>query len=181
MTGAGILNDPTKIWWDMRPSGRYPTLEMRVTDVCTRLDDAVALAAATVCILSMLWRLRGRNQRWREYDNMLVMENRWRAMRYSFDEGLVDFGKGELVPHDEMLDELLKLVREDAERLDCVRELESLRDILKRGTSAHRQVAVFQKALGNGAVGGGGPECGGGLSDRGHPARDLILSDPACR
>ncbi len=151
MAGAGILNDPTKIWWDMRLSARYPTLEMRVTDVCTRLDDAVSLAAATVCILSMLWRLRARNQRWREYANMLVMENRWRAMRYSFDEGLVDFGKGKVIPHDVMLEELLNLIREDAERLDCVDEVEGLRDILARGTSAHRQVAVYNEALKEGA------------------------------
>ncbi len=151
MKDAGILDDPTKIWWDMRPSARYPTLEMRVTDICTRLDDAVALAAATVCILSMLWRLRRNNQRWREYANLLIMENRWRAMRYSFDEGLVDFGKGQVVPHDEMLEELLELIHEDAVRLDCVREVESLREILRRGTSAHRQVAVFNKAKENGA------------------------------
>ncbi len=151
MNDAGILDDPTKIWWDMRPSARYPTLEMRVTDICTRLDDAVALAAATVCILSMLWRLRGNNQRWREYANMLIMENRWRAMRYSFDEGLVDFGRGQVVPHEEMLEELLALIHEDAVRLDCVHEVESLRDILKRGTSAHRQIAVFDKAKADGA------------------------------
>ncbi len=151
MKDAGILDDPTKIWWDMRPSARYPTLEMRVTDICTRLDDAVALAAATVCILSMLWRLRRNNQRWREYANLLIMENRWRAMRYSFDEGLVDFGKGQVVPHDEMLEELLELIHEDAVRLDCVREVESLREILRRGTSAHRQVAVFNKAKEDGA------------------------------
>ncbi len=151
MKDAGILDDPTKIWWDMRPSARYPTLEMRITDICTRLDDAVALAAATVCILSMLWRLRGHNQRWREYANMLVMENRWRAMRYSFDEGLVDFGKGQVIPHEEMLEELLELIHEDAIRLDCVREVESLRDILRRGTSAHRQVAVHDKAVADGA------------------------------
>lgn len=152
MMDAGILDDATKIWWDMRLSARYPTLEMRVTDVCTRLDDAVALAAMTVCILSMLWRLRRNNQRWREYANMLIMENRWRAMRYSCDEGLVDFGKGRVIPHGEMLDELLALIHEDAERMDCVREIESARDILKRGTSAHRQVAVYKEALNNGAA-----------------------------
>ena len=151
MKDAGILDDPTKIWWDMRPSARYPTLESRITDICTRLDDAVALAAATSCILSMLWRLRRNNQRWREYANMLIMENRWRAMRYSFDEGLVDFGKGKVVPHDQMLDELIELIHEDAVSLDCVREIESLRGILSRGTSAHRQVAVFDKAKADGA------------------------------
>ncbi|NNF52552.1 MAG: carboxylate-amine ligase [Gammaproteobacteria bacterium] len=151
MKDAGILDDPTKIWWDMRLSARYPTLESRITDICTRLDDAVALAAMTVCILSMLWRLRRNNQRWREYANMLIMENRWRAMRYSFDEGLVDFGKGKVVPHDQMLDELIELIHEDAVSRDCVREIESLRGILSRGTSAHRQVAVFEKAKSDGA------------------------------
>ena len=94
MINAGVIEDSTKIWWDLRPSARFPTLETRIMDVCTRVDDAVALAAMLVCIMRMLYRLRLANQRWRTYTPMLVRENRWRAMRYSFDEGLIDFAKG---------------------------------------------------------------------------------------
>jgi carboxylate-amine ligase len=148
---AGLIEDSTKIWWDLRPSGRYPTLETRVMDVCTSIDDAISLAALLVCHLRMLYRLRTRNQRWRIYTPMLIRENRWRAMRYSFDEGLIDLAHGVVVPFDELLEEMLGLVAEDAEALGCTEEVAGVRDILSRGTSAHRQLRVFeqQQAAGN--------------------------------
>lgn len=151
MVDAGLIEDGTKIWWDVRPSARYPTLETRVMDVCTRIDDAVCIAAINVCLLRMLYRLRRSNQRWRTYARMLLMENRWRAMRYSFDEGLVDLGRGEIVPHAENLGDLIELVREDAEALGCTAEVEHAWKILERGTSAHRQVAAYERALAGGA------------------------------
>jgi carboxylate-amine ligase len=141
---AGLLEDSTRIWWDLRPSARFPTLETRVMDVCTRLDDSIALAAMLVCILRMLYRLRTRNQRWRIYTPMLIRENRWRAMRYSYDEGLVDLARGEVVPFEELIEEMLGLIAEDAEALDCTEEVGRVRDILSRGTSAHRQLKEFE-------------------------------------
>ena len=141
---AGLIEDSTRIWWDLRPSARFPTLETRVMDVCTRLDDAVALAALLVCILRMLYRLRKHNQRWRIYTPMLIRENRWRAMRYSFDEGLVDLARGVVVPFEELLDEILELVGEDAAALNCETEVGSVRNILTRGTSAHRQLRDYE-------------------------------------
>jgi carboxylate-amine ligase len=146
MVNAGVIQDSTKIWWDLRPSGRFPTLETRIMDVCTRVDDAIALAALLVCIMRMLYRLRLANQRWRTYTRMLVSENRWRAMRYSFDEGLIDFAKGKIVPFEELLDEILDLTSEDAQALGCESEVASVRDILSRGTSAHRQLKAFELA-----------------------------------
>jgi carboxylate-amine ligase len=148
---AGLIEDATKIWWDIRPSARFPTLELRISDICTRMEDGLTIAALFSCIVSMLLRLRRDNQRWRTYSNMLVQENRWRAQRYGFDEGMVDFGKGEMVPYADLLDEVLSLVAEDAERLDCKAEVAAARDILKRGTSAHRQVSVYEKSLAGGA------------------------------
>lgn len=147
LINAGVIQDSTKIWWDMRPSGRFPTLESRIMDVCTRLDDAISLAALLVCIMRMLYRLRTKNQRWRTYTPMLVNENRWRAMRYSFDEGLIDFAKGKIVPFDKLLDEILELTYEDARALDCEAEVASVRDILSRGTSAHRQLKTHELSL----------------------------------
>ena len=144
LTDAGLIEDSTRIWWDMRPSARYPTLETRIMDVCTRIDDSIALAALLVCLLRMLYRLRARNQRWRIYTPMLIRENRWRAMRYSFDEGLLDLARGQVVPFSELMDELLGLVAEDAEALGCVKEIAGVRDILSRGTSAHRQLKDFE-------------------------------------
>ena len=156
LIGAGLIEDSTKIWWDLRPSGKFPTLETRIMDVCTRLDDAIAIAALLLCIMRMLYRLRRANQRWRIYTPMLIYENRWRAMRYSFDEGLVDFAKGRVVPFDELLDDVLGLVAEDAEALGCVEELASVRDIVGRGTSAHRQLKAYELAQ---AAGSSEEEC----------------------
>jgi len=148
---AGLLEDATKIWWDIRPSARYPTLETRIFDVCTDIDDAVALAALTKCVLRMLYRLRVKNQRWRIYNPMLLYENRWRAMRYGTDETLLDLARGQLMPFARLIDELLELVAEDAAALDCVAEVEHVRTIAARGTSAHRQVAVYEAAVRDGA------------------------------
>lgn len=147
MVDAGLIEDGTKIWWDIRPSARFPTLEMRIADICTRLEDGMCVAALFACILRMLYRLKRRNQRWRRYSNMLVHENRWRAQRYGFDEGLVDFGKGEVVPYADLFEEILALTKEDAKTFDCVNEIRHGRRILKRGTSAHRQLAVYRKAI----------------------------------
>ncbi len=148
---AGLIDDSTRIWWDLRPSGRFPTLETRIMDVCTRLDDTVALTALLVCIMRMLYRLRTRNQRWRLYTPMLIRENRWRAMRYSFDEGLIDLAKGEVVPFEQLMSELCSLVSEDAKALGCEKEINGIHDILSRGTSAHRQLRDYDLERASGA------------------------------
>jgi carboxylate-amine ligase len=148
---AGIIEDTSKIWWDIRPSSRFPTLETRIMDVCTRVEDAVCLAALVVCLMRMLYRLRLKNQRWRNYASMLIYENRWRAVRYGYDEGMLDLARGEVRRFAELQDELLEMIREDAEELGCVAEVEHSREILARGTSAHRQVQVYRKAMEQGA------------------------------
>ena len=120
-------------------------------DCCTSIDDSACLSALVVCLTRMLYRLRRCNQSWRSYKNVLIAENRWRAMRYSFDEQLLDLARGELVPFAVMVEELIDLVREDAEALGCVREVEYMRTILQRGTSAHRQIAANDAARAAGA------------------------------
>jgi carboxylate-amine ligase len=147
LVNAGLIEDGTKLWWDCRPSARFPTLELRIPDICTRLDDGIAIAALYRCLLRMLWRLRISNQRWRRYSHMLISENRWRAQRYGLDEGLVDFGKGEVVPVGDLVEEIIALTAEDAEAFGCVAEVEHARDIVRRGTSAHRQLAIHAEAL----------------------------------
>ena len=147
MTGAGLIEDATKLWWDIRPSARFPTLEMRVTDVCPFAEDGLAIAAIFRCLCRMLWRLRRNNQRWRIYSRTLVNENRWRAQRYGFDRGLVDFGRGEVVPYADLLEEVLELIEEDAEHFGCAAEVVHARNILARGTGAHRQRAAWKTAL----------------------------------
>ena len=147
LINAGVMEDSTKLWWDIRPSARYPTLETRIMDVCTRIDDAISIAALLVSTIRVLYRLRVKNQRWRDYSSMLIRENRWRAMRYSFDEGLIDFGIGSIVPFEELLDEFVELALEDAKLLGCEREVKETKDILNRGTSAHRQLKTYQFSI----------------------------------
>lgn len=151
LVDAGLIPDATMIWWDLRPSARYPTLEMRITDVCTNMEDALSITALTACILRMLYRLRTVNQRWRVYSRLMLNENRWRAMRYSFDEGLIDLGRERIIPFAQLVEELLELTREDAEALDCVAEVEHVRSILLEGASAHRQLRAHREALDRGA------------------------------
>lgn len=138
------------MWWDLRPSARYPTLEMRASDICTRVDDAMTIAAVYISLLSMLFHRREHNQRWRIYSRMLINENLWRAQRYGVDETLIDFGRGELVPYAQLYEEMIELVRKDAERLDCVEEVEHGRDIITRGTSAHRQRSIYSEIIDGG-------------------------------
>jgi carboxylate-amine ligase len=148
---SGLIEDSSKIWWDLRPSARFPTLESRICDVCPRLTDALAIAALTQSILHMLWRLRKNNQRWRMYDRFLISENRWRAQRYGTSNGLIDFGKGKVVPYRSLLEELIDLIGEDAQTLGCAAHVHHARQIVEEGTSADRQRSVHANAIASGA------------------------------
>ncbi len=150
LINAGLVEDASMIWWDLRPSARFPTLETRIMDVATNMAHAMSLVALNVCILRMLFRTRQKNQRWRVYANMLIDENRWRAMRYSYEEGLIDLAKGEVVPCRELLVELTDMVLQDAEALGCVDEIEGLNSILRQGTSAHGQIRTFDESIESG-------------------------------
>jgi carboxylate-amine ligase len=151
LINAGLIEDATKIWWDLRPSARFPTLEMRITDVCSLIEDTMSVAPIYLCLTRMLFRLRRNNRRWRDYSRFLIQENRWRAQRYGVSESLVDFGTGMLVPFKDLVEELIDLVREDAEHFGCVAEVEHAREIVRRGTSADRQLATFEAACEAGA------------------------------
>lgn len=148
---ANVIEDSSMIWWDVRPSARFPTLETRIFDLCTFVEDTVCMTAFTVCLIRMLWRLRASNSRWRSYNLLLLEENRWRAMRYGPTDSLLDFGKGTMVPFSDLLDELITMIRHDAEFFDCKKEVEHARTILERGTSASLQLAAYRRALDEGA------------------------------
>jgi len=150
LTRTGLIKDASMLWWDLRPSCKYPTLEMRITDVCTSLDDAIAIAALYQATLRMLYNLRSRNQRWRQYAPMLIHENRWRAQRYGTDEGMIDFGQSHKLPFPQLLDEWLEMIDEAAQQLDCQSAVQQARAILARGTSADRQRQHYDAALNQG-------------------------------
>jgi carboxylate-amine ligase len=144
---AGIIEDPSFIWWDLRVSARYPTLESRIADMCTRLDDAASIAALTQSILHYLYRSHREQRNWPIYSRFLIDQNRWRAMRYGYDQGLVDFANAQVIPVEDMLKDVVEMVYPDAETLDCTRELERTLEIPKRGTSAHLQIKTYQEAV----------------------------------
>jgi glutamate---cysteine ligase / carboxylate-amine ligase len=146
MVEAGAIEDASKIWWDLRPSAKFPTLEMRMTDVCTLMEDTLCIAALYSSLLRMLYRLRRNNQRWRIYPRTLVAENRWLAQRFGVEGKLIDLGIVGQVPIGELIEEIIGLVREDAEALGCLDEVLHARTIIKRGTSAERQIKVFETA-----------------------------------
>ena len=148
---AGCIEDATKIWWDIRPSARFATLEQRVTDVCPRLDDVAALAALYQSLLAFLCDLRARNQGWRLYPATLILENRWRAQRYGVAGELVDHGRRREITVAAAVDELIGLTEGAAETLGCRAELLGLRRIAAEGTSADRQRRVHREALAGGA------------------------------
>jgi len=146
-----LIEDSSKIWWDLRPSAKFPTIESRICDVSPRLEVTLTLAALTQCLTRMVWRLSSKNQQWRVYDNFLIAENRWRAQRYGVSAGLIDFGRREIVPFETLIEEMLTLIEEDAEALDCVAEVEAARNILINGTSADQQRAVRDREMASGA------------------------------
>ena len=148
---AGVMEDASKLWWDMRPSARFPTLEMRITDVCTRLEDALCIAALYQSLLRMLARMRQKNLRWRIYQRIMLEENRWRAQRYGCTNSMIDLGRGECLPFGSLMEEIIEMVAEDATALGCMKEVAHARTILKRGTSACRQLDAFANAKKEGA------------------------------
>ena len=148
---SGCIEDGTRIWWDIRPSARFPTVEQRITDVCTRLDDTACIAAIYQALFAYLYRLRTRNQRWRLYPPTLVRENRWRAMRYGATGQLVDHGRGAMTPVAELVEELIAILGEDAEALGCLGYLERARRIVAEGSSSDRQRRTCEAAMRAGA------------------------------
>ncbi len=151
LIGLDLIEDATKIWWDLRPSDTFPTLETRICDACPRIEDTLALGAAIQATMRMLWRLKTLNQRWRTYANTLIDENRWRARRYGTEGGLIDFGRAKIQPMGQLVEEWIALVAEDAEALGCGETLLGLRRILSDGTSAERQRRVHAAAVAEGA------------------------------
>ena len=146
----GVIEDTSKIWWDLRPSHKFPTLETRIMDVSPRLEHTLALAAMVQAIIRMLVRLRAANMRWREYDRFLIAENRWRAQRYGVSEGLIDFGDRSIKPVAVLIDELNEFLAEDADALGTLNELSLLRALAETGTSSTRQRRVHAEATARG-------------------------------
>jgi carboxylate-amine ligase len=148
---TGLCDDATKIWWDIRPSAKFPTLELRICDICTRLEDAITITALWQSILLTLYRLRASNQTWRRYRRTLIDENKWLAQRHGIVAELADFGVLAKKPFAVLLEEIIELVRDEAMQLGCLPEVLRAREILDRGTSADQQLNVYAGARAAGA------------------------------
>jgi carboxylate-amine ligase len=151
LVDTGVIEDSSKLWWDIRPSSRYPTLEMRSTDICTRYEDGIMIAAIYQALVAKLDQLRTNNQKWRIYSRMLISENSWRAQRYGVDQPLIDFGRSELSPMPQLMDELIDILREQAVELGSLPHVERARMIAEEGTSADRQRGAYERAVADGA------------------------------
>jgi len=133
-----------KIWWDVRPHPTYGTLEFRMFDTATRVEEAVAIAALTQAIVVKLHRLYTRNQSWRIYRRALIEENKWRAARYGIEGKLIDFGREAEVPMRELMLELMEFIDDVVDDLGSRSAVEYIHTILNEGTSAERQLRVYQ-------------------------------------
>jgi len=139
------IDNGRKIWWDVRPHPVFPTLEFRVCDIPTRVDDTIAIAALFQAIVARLNGLIDKNLGFRLYRRALVQENKWRAVRYGLDGKMVDFGKQKEVPVRDLVRELLEFVDPVVNELDSRKEIEHIHTILDRGTSADEQLAIYQE------------------------------------
>ncbi|MBV6495679.1 MAG: carboxylate-amine ligase [Acidobacteria bacterium ACB1] len=140
------IQDGSKIWWDVRPHYKFPTLEFRVCDIPTRVDDTVAVAALFQAIVAKLHKLIDSNLGWRIYHRRLILENKWRAIRYGLDGKLLDLGKQKEVPVRDLILELLEFVDEVVDPLGSRKEIEHIHTILQRGTSADEQLRVYEES-----------------------------------
>ena len=139
------IDDPRRIWWDARPNPNFPTLEFRIFDICTRIDETICIAALMQALVVKLIRLRRSNLAWRDYRRTLITENRWRAARYGIHGKMIDFGKRAEVPMADLIGEILELVDDVVDDYDLRKDVEYVHTILKEGTSADRQLAIYRE------------------------------------
>ncbi len=146
LTRTNSIPNASKIWWDVRPNWTHPTLEFRVCDVTTRVDEAVCIAAIFQALVAKLWKLRRDNMTFRIYPDPLLEENKWRAVRYGLDGRLIDFGRGSEAPARDLIREFIAWFLDDVlDELGSRQDVEYAYRIMDEGTSADRQLATFQR------------------------------------
>jgi glutamate---cysteine ligase / carboxylate-amine ligase len=140
---TNCIDNAKKIWWDIRPHPYFPTLEFRTCDMPMRLEESIAIAALCQAIIAKLYKLHEQNQTFRHYSRSLIMENKWRAARYGLDGKMIDFGKQTEVDARRLIEEILEFVSDVSEELGSQQEIGYVRQILKDGTGADRQLRIF--------------------------------------
>jgi carboxylate-amine ligase len=142
---TGCIDNAKKIWWDIRPHPFFSTVEVRACDIPLRARESIAIAALIQATACKLWKLHESNLDWRQYSRPLLMENKFRAVRYGLDGKLIDFGKQTEVPVRELIVEYLAFVDDVLDELGCRNEIEYIHTMLDRGSGADRQLAVFRE------------------------------------
>ena len=146
MQSAGAVSDSSQLWWAIRPALRFPTLEMRIADVCTRLEDALAIAALYRCLIATLVVNPDMGKQRSTHTRRLIDENRWRAKRDGTKAQFILETSNEVVPLADVISNLMKDCADQIDRLDCAVALEPLQRILSDGTSAHQQLKIYNDA-----------------------------------
>jgi glutamate---cysteine ligase / carboxylate-amine ligase len=145
LVDTGCIDNAKKIWWDIRLHPFFNTLEFRICDAQSRVNDTIALAAVMQAVVFKLHKLRRQNVTFRMYPRRLIDENRWRASRYGIDGKLIDFGRKCEVDERELLHELLEFVAPEVEELGSQREIAHIEAIIREGTGADRQLRVYEQ------------------------------------
>jgi carboxylate-amine ligase len=142
---TNCMDNAKKIWWDIRPHPYFDTVEVRVCDIPLRAEESVAIAALIQATALTLWKLHESNLDFRQYSRALLMENKFRAVRYGLDGMLIDFGKEEEVPERDLIMEYLRFVDDAVEELGSRNAIKTIYSMLERGSGADRQLKVFRE------------------------------------
>jgi glutamate---cysteine ligase / carboxylate-amine ligase len=142
---TNCIDDAKKIWWDIRPHPYFSTVEVRICDIPLTAQETVAIAALIQATACKLWHLHARNQDFRQYSRALLMENKFRAVRYGLEGKMIDFGKQQEVPARELIFEYLDFVRDAVEELGSQKEIAYIHTMLQQGSGADRQLRVFRE------------------------------------
>ena len=145
LVSTNCIDNAKKIWWDIRLHPFFDTIEFRICDAQSRVDDTIALAALMQAIVVKLQKLRRQNVTFRMYPRRLIDENRWRASRYGLDGKLIDFGRKCEVDERELLHEMLEFIATEVDELGSQREIAHIEKIMREGTGADRQLAVWER------------------------------------
>lgn len=142
---SNAIPDASKIFWDLRLHHKYPTLELRITDLCTNVDDAICCAAIFQALVLKHYKMRMDNISFRNYPTIMIEENKWLASRYGIEGSLIDFGKQQQIPMTQLIHELVEFVDDVLDDLGTRKEVEHAFTILERGTSAMQQLRIYEE------------------------------------
>lgn len=149
MVKTGTIDNAKKIWWDLRVHPFYPTIEFRICDMPFTIAETTCIAAIMQSLVAKIYKMHQQNISFRSYRRLLLNENKWRASKDGVSSSLIDFGKETSVPYADLLEELLLFIDDVVDDLNCRKEVEYAREIVKMGTGADRQLQVFKESGGD--------------------------------